>query len=150
MFSQWGLPLLFCVLASPPVHLNNNKLTVYHYNLIFYVILFVIILASYIILYQRYKKLKTTTNIEYFIPPMSFVAILVFIQSDPLNWPGISSDGYHSGEFYLPWWLFQKFKYLPFVDYQPARGLANYLPGFLSWLFYDNTFSGQTSHCPPS
>jgi hypothetical protein len=33
---------------------------------------------------------------------------------------------------------------LPFLDYQPARGLVNYVPGLLSQLFYDGTFSGQS------
>ena len=49
----------------------------------------------------------------------------------------VVSDDYHFGESLLPFWSFLKFKLFPFIDYVPARGLINYLDGFLANSFFE-------------
>ena len=137
--SQLGVPFLFSVFASPPILLQNGRLAIFLYKPILYILLLALFVLSFIDIFLRFKKGKYG-NLH--ISPWVLLAILVYLQSGPLGWPGISPDEYHSGEFYLPWWLFNKYGYLPFINYQPARGLINYIPGFLSWLFSDNTASG--------
>ncbi|MCP4143307.1 MAG: hypothetical protein GY755_23965 [Chloroflexi bacterium] len=144
-FSQLGIPLLFFILASPPVLLKNGVQTFFPYNPILYIFLYCLSLISLVSIYKNFKvgqRAEKRNSLS--VSPWMLIAILVYIQSSRVGWPSISLDEYHSGEFYLPWWLFQHFDYLPFLDYQPARGLVNYIPGFLSQLFYDGTFSGQS------
>ncbi len=65
---------------------------------------------------------------------LAFILLFIFIARFFYT-PYISADEYHSGEYYLPFWLLKNYGKLPFIDFQPARGLLNYFPGFLSSLF---------------
>jgi hypothetical protein len=141
--SQLGIPLLFFVFLSPPVIYSDGSVTLIRYRLLLFAIVFSLSLIAYLDLFQRFRN-KRDNGIGRLVSPWALVAILIYIQSINIGWPSIALDEYHFGEFYLPWWSFQQFGSLPYVDFQPARGLVNYVPGLLSWLFYDNTFSGQS------
>lgn len=147
--SQIGAPLAFAVLASPPVIDVNGVLTFLPFRPSLYVVLAILALISMVDIVWRFlavwrapvgnEPVNTPT-----ISPWTLVAALLIFQHVFPSWPTISIDEYHSSEFYLPWWLLTRFGELPFVDYQPSRGLLNYIPGMLTWLFVDGSMSAQT------
>ncbi len=143
LLSQLGVPLLFSTLFAPPAILKDGSAAIFPYKPILMIIFAGFVLVSFIDIYRRFLKEEKAGLGSQFISPWAVVAILIFFQSSYIGWPSISPDEYHSSEFYSPWWLFKQFGYLPFVDFVPARGLVNYVPGFLAWLFYDNTFASQ-------
>lgn len=61
----------------------------------------------------------------------SAVGLLLFLKTTPLGLPHLLPDDYHFGERLVPWWSWFTMGLVPFWDYAPARGLVNYLPGFL-------------------
>jgi hypothetical protein len=142
-FSQVGIPLLFSVLLSFPVIFRDSGISFFRYRPLLYILVFCLGLIAYLDLFRRYRD-KQDRSLGRLISPWMLFAILVYLQSYNTGWPYIATDEYHFGEFYLPWWSYMQFGSLPYLDFQPARGLINYLPGLLSWLFYDNTFSGQS------
>jgi len=142
---QLGVPLLFFTLFTPSAKLTNGTTNIFAYKPALLVLIVGLLIISVIDISRRNKQGERQSNtIVQIISPWTLVAILVLIQSHPVQWPGIAADEYHWGEFYNPWWLLEKYQYIPFVDYQPARGLVNYIPGLLSWMFYDNTFASQS------
>lgn len=66
------------------------------------------------------------------LSPLCLIGLLVYIKSPLYGVASIAPDDYHWSEFLLPWWLWQNFGHLPFWDYEPARGLVNYVPGLLA------------------
>lgn len=143
--SQIGLPLLFFSLFTPLMELGDRTNSFFHSRPALLLLILILLIAS---LYDIIKRLIQEENpdrtVSRIVSPWALVAILIFLQSQVLGWPRILPDEYHWGEFYSPWWSMNQFGYLPFVDLQPARGLVNYVPGFLSWLFYDNTLASQS------
>ncbi|HET6845263.1 MAG TPA: hypothetical protein VFH29_00430, partial [Anaerolineales bacterium] len=143
--SQLGMPLLFTVLAAPPVRLQNGDLTSFPFKPTMYILIGALALAGYFDIGRRLRLLwRGEAAPGMGVSPWALVALLVYLESVPIVWPAISTDDFHAGEFYLPWWLLREFGQLPFVDYEPARGLTNYVPGMLASLFAGNTFSSQS------
>ncbi|GAP15832.1 hypothetical protein LARV_03625 [Longilinea arvoryzae] len=144
LLSQLGVPLLFAVLFTPPARLLDGTTVILPYKPILLIFLLSLIIGTILDILRRFiRENKRGNSAIQIISPWALLAILIFLQSSKIYWPGIATDEYHYGEFYLPWWLFKQFGYLPYLDYEPARGLVNYVPGFLSWLFYDNSFGAQ-------
>ncbi|TLM97528.1 hypothetical protein FDZ73_24885, partial [bacterium] len=144
LLSQLGVPLLFAVLFTPPAKLLDGTTVVLPYKPVLLIFVLGLILVSLFDIIRRFvRENKGDDGAILMISPWALFAILMFLQSTTIYWPGIATDEYHMGEFYLPWWSFQQFGHLPYLDYEPARGLVNYVPGFLSWLFYDNSFGAQ-------
>lgn len=143
--SAMGVPLLLFSLLTPPMEFVDGTNSIYSSKHTLSLVIFILLFVSFYDISKRFLKDENSefTSLR-IVSPWVLVAILIFLQSHIITWPGISPDEYHWGEFYSPWWLFNQFDYLPFVDLQPARGLVNYVPGFLSWLFYDNTLSSQS------
>lgn len=67
----------------------------------------------------------------------SALGLLLFFKTPALGVPSLSPDDYHFGELLVPWWSWREMGMLPFWDYAPARGLTNYLPGFVSATFFE-------------
>ena len=63
----------------------------------------------------------------------------MFIKLGVVGAPVINPDDYHFGEFLLPWWSLSVHDMIPYWDFSPARGLVNYVPGFLSSVLYDGS-----------
>ncbi len=66
------------------------------------------------------------------LSPVCLIGLLVYIKSPLYGVAYIAPDDYHWSEFLVPWWLWQNFGHMPFWDYEPARGLINYVPGLLA------------------
>jgi hypothetical protein len=143
--SQAGVPLLFTVLASPPVLLQNGAIGAFRYTPSLYILILVLVAIALADTYRRFRRSESRGSAPSVdVSPFVLIAILIYLHSSPLGWPSVWADDYHAGEAYLPWWLLDAHGYLPYADYQPSRGIINYIPGFLSWLFFDNTASGQS------
>lgn len=142
---QLGVPFLFFTLFTPPVKLVNGTTSLFDFKPALLIIIVGLILISLIDISIRFRREeKNDDSFLHLVSPWTLAAILVLLQSHLIQWPGIAADEYHWGEFYNPWWLLDQFNYLPFIDFQPARGLVNYIPGIFSWLFYDNSFAAQS------
>ncbi len=142
--SQIGIPLIFLVFYPPPSVANGGIQTGLQLKPALYIFIGLLLLIAYVDLARRFTIVnKINVPLNRWFSPWIVFAVLVFIKSYRMAWPALSADNYHVGEFYLPFWQSIRFGYLPFTDYQPARGLINYLPGFLSWLFSDGSFSAQ-------
>lgn len=66
----------------------------------------------------------------------SALGLLLFFKTPALGLPVLAADDYHFGELLVPWWSWREMGMLPFWDYAPARGLINYVPGFVSATFF--------------
>jgi len=142
--SQLAVPLLFFILLAPPAVLIDGTISIIPFKPPLLFLVLGLVIFSIIDIYKRFLYEEKAPAVQWqCVSPWALVALLVLLQSGTIGWPGISIDEYHSSEFYSPWWLFDHFGYLPYVDFEPARGLINYVPGFLAWLFYDNTFAAQ-------
>ncbi len=145
--SQLGVPFLLSILFAPPAKLLNGTTTIFSYKPLLLIIILSLVIISISDIYKRFiKEKKRNDLVLQIVSPWALVAILVFLQSNQIGWPGISPDEYHSSEFYLPWWLLDQFGYLPYLDYVPARGLVNYVPGLLAWLFFDFSLLRLENH----
>lgn len=142
--SQIPIPLLLSAFLSPPIYLKNGGVSRIDFNNELYILLIALCFFAWLDIYKRFKKMGGAPDEYGMISPWVLLIILISLQPNYISWPSISPDDYHAGEFYLPWWLFDKHNYLPYLEYQPTRGLVNYVPGLLSWLFFDNTLSGQS------
>lgn len=146
--SQLGAPLVFAVLASPPVLDQNGALTFISFRSSLYIVLGILGLASLVDIVRRLLKVwrapADRADYRSIVSPWTLISALLILQHVFPYWPAISTDEYHSSEFYIPWWSLTHFGELPFVQYQPSRGLLNYIPGMLSWLFLDGSMSSHT------
>jgi hypothetical protein len=85
------------------------------------------------------EELSSSSSIFRVLSTPCLLGFLLFVKAYGSGVPEIWQDEYHSGEILLPWWLWQKFHIIPFWDYEPSRGLVNYVPGLLASLFFDGT-----------
>ncbi len=135
--AQFGLPLCFFILLPTPWRDQQHKFYGYAMTPALGILIAVCILAALIDLTWRIRGFVTDENRSPLrvVSPLCLVALLLLIKA-PVAQPSIiPTDDYHWGEFLLPWWLWQEFGYIPFRDYEPARGLVNYVPGMLANLF---------------
>lgn len=135
LLTQFSLPLLFLILIPQKVISNNQLISLYPINnKLYYFLLFVILIATIIMLKKLFSKDKEFSNS---LTSFSFIAILFFIKSYFIVIPSVSGDDYHFGEFLLPYWSLINFWQIPFVDIVPARGLINYFDGWLANTFFE-------------
>lgn len=141
ILSQVGLPFLLSVFLAPVIIAPHGEKSYFPYKNLNYYILFILFV---IFIYNILKKffIKENKNISKLIAPTSIALILILLMTGPYNWPYINKDDFHLGHYFLPWYLLKEFGQFPFLECQPAYGLLNYLPGFLSYIFYDGTYSG--------
>jgi len=139
--AQLFLPLSFFILLPTPWVNHQQKFYGYSISPILYIVLISLVLLNYLDIIWRLRKPTSydITSIFSIISPLSLIALLIYMKSPITGVSFIPPDDYHWGEFLLPWWLLKQFHYIPFQDYEPARGLINYVPGFLADLFFDQT-----------
>lgn len=142
--AQLFLPLCFFVLLPTPWTDGQQRFYGYPLTPLLYGFIGLLVLVSYIDLGWRLfqgklqgKRAPAPASVFSVLSPLCLVALLVLLKSPTVGPPNLVADDYHWGEFLLPWWLWQTFHYLPFQDYEPARGLVNYVPGLLANLFMD-------------
>ncbi len=143
---QGVFPLFFFILVPTPWSAINGEYYGQPITLPLLVLLSGLVVATYVDWLLRFKKfvrIPDAASIFSVVSPLGLIALLLFVKSQAIEANTIPVDDYHWGEFLLPWWLLQSFHYIPFWDYEPARGLINYVPGFLANLFFGNsTFLG--------
>ena len=144
--SQLGVPFLYSIIFAPPAILKDGSSNIISYKPVLLIVFISLLIVSIIDICKRFVRgnKQILNNIITIVSPWALSAILVFLQSYYIGWPAISPDEYHASEFYSPWWLLNQLGYIPYVDFEPARGLVNYVPGLLAWLFFDNTFAAQS------
>ncbi len=139
---QGFFPLFFFILVPTPWSMSDGKYYGQPITLPLIFLLTAMVVVAYIDWFLRFKKsacISDVTSVFSVVSPLCLIALLLFIKSQATEVNAIPADDYHWGEFLLPWWLFQSFHYIPFWDYEPARGLINYVPGFLANLFFGNS-----------
>lgn len=141
IISQVGLPFLLSVFLAPVIIAPVGEKSYFPYkNLNYYILFILFVIFTYNILKKFF--LKENKDLLKLIAPTSIALILILLMTNPYNWPYINKDDFHSGHYFLPWYLLKEFGQFPFLECQPAYGLLNYIPGFLSFIFYDGTYSG--------
>ena len=139
---QGFLPLFFLVLVPMP-WINGTERT-YGYPIAPALFIFIggCITIAYVDWACRFKpplEPEKGTSVFSAISPIGLIALLLYIKVSQVYVSPLLPDDYHWGEYLLPWWLWQNFHYIPFWDYEPSRGLVNYLVGALASLFFDGT-----------
>ena len=139
---QGSFPLLFLVLV--PLPWINGKEAFYGYPTApaLFILLGGCIAIAYIDWVRRFKPPNESDQVNTVftaIAPIGLIALLLYIKTPQVNVGAALPDDYHWGETLLPWWLWQNFHYIPFWDYEPSRGLVNYMTGLLAHLFFDGT-----------
>ncbi len=136
---QGFLPLFFVILVPTPWSENGDKYYGHPVTLALLALISGLVVVTYGDWFLRFKKIAHTpdgASIFSVVSPLCLIALLLFVKSQAIATNAIPPDDYHWGEFLLPWWLLQSFHYIPFWDYEPARGLINYVPGLLANLFF--------------
>lgn len=80
------------------------------------------------------------------VSSLALIAFLFFFRQTAF--PEGLADDYHWGEFLLPWANSFREGLLPFIDFAPARGLINYVPGLFSRIFFDGSARGFLAAWP--
>lgn len=90
-------------------------------------------------LVRRFRKLNQGKHASLqVLSPFTVAAILLLIRFNPSSVALTPPDDYHFGENLLPWWQWSQFGDLPYIDFFPAHGFINLLPGWLGQ-FYPST-----------
>jgi len=139
VISQVGLPLAFANFFPVLQILNNGEIFSPGFNKILNVTVLALIISGFLMLYIKFRTEAGT--ISKFIPSLPLAALICMFCADPDGWGYLSADDYHNGEVVLPWFLYQKFDCIMYIDYIPSRGTVNYVPGFFLWLFKGHDFS---------
>jgi hypothetical protein len=147
---QLGLPLLFRSLI-PPAPINSG--IQWHGDVLsqpFWILVWVLIAAGYIDVIRRLvvQIRAPKSGISWMISPMSLLAVMSVLAIHPAGHPVLHTDDYHWGEFVVPFWTLSEFGWLPYQDYTPARGLMNYVPGFIASVFADGSAASFTTTAP--
>ncbi|MDD5727713.1 MAG: hypothetical protein PHV59_04030 [Victivallales bacterium] len=137
-----GAPLLFLHLLPPLYIQSDGGRYCLDFNFWFYFLVWGLTALTYGDTLFRFLRLKgKPRTLAQLVSPLLLLAVAAYFVSPPESWPTLFGDDYHNGEMILPWYLFEHFKYLPYSDYLPSRGLINYLNGFLTRLFIGDNFS---------
>lgn len=141
LLAQVFIPLCFLTLLAICKQGFPKEFCVVSVKSSFYFLVGGLIVVAYLDLAWRFKNYFHHKKPALFsaISPFCLIAILLFVKLRPFRLGFALTDDYHAGEYLLPWWLWKNFNYLPFQDYTPARGLINYVPGFLADIFFDGT-----------
>ena len=147
-FSQLAIPLAFFILIPTPWIQTDRKFYGYGISNNLWILVGVLIIISLIDISKRiWKSVKSDKigSIFLAISPPCMIAILLFLKSPVVGASYISPDDYHWGENLLGYWLWKHHGYIPYQDYDPARGLVNYVPGFLADLFLNENAISYTA-----
>jgi hypothetical protein len=139
---QITFPFFFLVLLPDPAIVGENKLYSYRFTLALPILIALSVVITYIDWLRRARsRLEEECQPSVFsaISPIGLIGLLLYLKAPIQGLHVLSTDDYHWGEFFLPWWLWRQFNLVPFWDYEPARGLINYLMGVLANLFYGDT-----------
>lgn len=137
--AQLGLPLFFFALLPIPWIGEQGRFFGDRFTPALYGLIAVLMVVSYVDWGKRLRSrrdLSQPTDVFSVLSPLCLVGLLLYIKMPIAGANFLNPDDYHWGEFLLPWWLWQTFHYLPFQDYEPARGLVNYVPGLFANLFF--------------
>jgi len=140
--SQCFLPLSFFILLPAPWTDGTIRFYGYEISPLLYVLIITLVAVCYVDISRRWRQKQIdpeAISVFSVVSPICLIALLVYLKSPVVGVSFIPPDDYHWGEFLLPWWLLKNFGYVPFWDYEPARGLINYVPGFLSGLLFNDT-----------
>ncbi len=165
--AQLLLPLCFFVLLPTPWNKGTQRFYGYPLQPTLYALLGLLVLVSHIDLGRRILKpilhrrkvdsiptvstpivspfTESPFTVFSVLSPLCLAALLVFLKSPLVGAPYLVADDYHWGEFLLPWWLWQDFHAIPYQDYDPARGLVNYVPGLFANLFMNGEVASYTA-----
>ncbi|MBF2026762.1 MAG: hypothetical protein IGS48_08350 [Oscillatoriales cyanobacterium C42_A2020_001] len=137
--AQIGLPLYFFALLPTPWIGEQGRFWGDRFTPALYGLIAVLMAISYLDWGKRLRRqrdFKQPTDLFLVLSPLCLVGLLLYIKMPIAGANFLNPDDYHWGEFLLPWWLWQTFHYVPFQDYEPARGLVNYVPGLFANLFF--------------
>jgi hypothetical protein len=140
--SQIFLPLSFLILLPAPWTDGQQRFYGYQISPVLIGLIIGLILMSGVDIVRRLRQKpisEEAISVFSVVSPLCLIALLVYIKSPVVGVSFVPPDDYHWGEFLLPWWLLKNFGYIPFWDYEPARGLINYVPGFLAGLLFNDT-----------
>jgi len=140
--AQILLPLFFLCLIPTSWLIDGSLKAGYHLTSLCWVFIGCCFLAAYVDLYRRWKSAPNTALGQGPITLVSGVCaigVVLFLKMTPVGVPFVPSDDYHFGEVLVPWWSWLHQGLIPFWDYAPARGLVNYVPGFVSEIFLDGS-----------
>ena len=149
LFFQIFFPAFFLLLIPTPWLAGDKVFLGYPLSNIAWGVIITCIIAAYIDLLRRYKanKIATTNPFDLF-SWICIIGAILSIKIVPVGFPLISPDDYHFGEALVPWWSWVQHNMVPFLDFVPARGLMNYLPGAAADLLFDGT-AASFSAVPP-
>lgn len=140
---QTTFPLLFLALLPVPAFLDKAKFYSFSFTLALPILIAVCAIATYVDWFRRTRsRMGLERSIFSAISPIGLLGLLLYLKAPLQALDAIVQDDYHFGEFLLPWWSLENFNQIPFWDYEPARGLVNYLVGPLANLFYSHTAVG--------
>ncbi|MBD2019958.1 hypothetical protein H6F43_07120 [Leptolyngbya sp. FACHB-36] len=158
-FLLWAIqgvfPLFFFILMPTPWSTKDGAFYGYPVTLPLLLLLSSFVSITYVQWFRCFKVLSNKVTggenaLFAVVSPLCMLALLLFVKAQPVGASTIPLDDYHWGEFLLPWWLSQTFHFVPFWDYEPARGLINYVPGFLATLFLDGTAASHWATGTPA
>lgn len=143
----------FWLVLLPPLWIEGDRLVQgFPVGRAVYVAIAAGVLATWVTAFLRWRAVRRgpeTSDVFQLVSLPTIAAVLMFFHALPGGIPVVSSDDYHFGEMVVPWWSLAQHHLIPFWEYEPARGLMNYLPGAVSSLFFDGTaatFSAGTSY----
>ena len=142
VIAQGFLPLCFFVLLPNPWTDGKTRFYGFPIAIALYVLIISLVAISWVDLVKRFKKITSSEQARISfsaVSPICLIALLLFIKAPIVGVSYIPADDYHWGEFILPFWLTQTFGFIPYQDYEPARGLVNYVLGLFANLFLDGT-----------
>ncbi|MBM0741019.1 hypothetical protein JOY44_05200 [Phormidium sp. CLA17] len=142
VIAQGFLPLCFFVLLPNPWTDGKTKFYGFPIAIALYVLIISLVVISWVDLVKRFQKitLSEQARISFSaVSPICLIALLLYIKAPIVGVSYLPADDYHWGEFILPFWLTQTFGFIPYQDYEPARGLVNYVLGLFANLFLDGT-----------
>ncbi len=88
------------------------------------------------LLYRFWQvKYRNKDMVEIFSPLLISFFLLIFMRYIPFSINQLSVDDYHWGEYLLPYFLWIEYGLAAYVDYIPAHGFINLIPGFLADMF---------------
>jgi hypothetical protein len=143
-------PWFFLILLPTPWISGGHRYYGYPLSPLAWVVIALLIIVAYgdLIRRWRFTALSRQNLVTSALSPVVMIGLLLFIKVGITAAPQIPSDDYHFGEFFLPWWSWSVHHMVPFWDYNPARGLINYLPGLFSSIFFDGTATSFEAASP--
>ena len=144
---QAFLPLFFLVLLPTPWIVGQDKIYGYPFTYALPLLIVIAVVIAYANWLRRFRspsQMETEASIFSAVSPVCLIGLLLYLKAANINAGAIPIDDYHWGEFLLPWWLLKNFGAIPFWDYEPARGLTNYICGLVANLFFGDAASAYS------